>query len=85
MTTTMLQAYEVPKFCLQWVFCTHAARIYCKWLIFCKPRVIGACRAVWVPGQDLATLHLMRNCGKRVFVTTLYAIRTSVYAYAICW
>ena len=25
---------------------------------------IGACRAVWVPGQDLATPHLMRNCGK---------------------
>ena len=27
---------------------------------------IGACRAVWVPGQDLATLHLTRNCGKRI-------------------
>ena len=27
---------------------------------------IGACRAVWVPGQDLATLHLMHNCGKRI-------------------
>ena len=27
---------------------------------------IGACRAVWVPGQDLATPHLMRNCGKRI-------------------
>ena len=26
---------------------------------------IGACRAVWVPGQDLAMLHLTRNCGKR--------------------
>ena len=25
---------------------------------------IGACRAVWVLGQDLAMLHLMRNCGK---------------------
>ena len=25
---------------------------------------IGACRAVWVPGQHLATLHLMHNCGK---------------------
>ena len=22
---------------------------------------IGACRAVWVPGQDLATLHLMQE------------------------
>ena len=27
---------------------------------------IGACRAAWEPGQDLATLHLMRNCGKRI-------------------
>ena len=27
---------------------------------------IGAYRAVWVPGQDLATLHLMRNCGKHI-------------------
>ena len=38
---------------------------------------IGACRAVWVPRQDLATPHLMRNCS--VFCHyTLYAIRTSV-------
>ena len=29
-------------------------------------QTIGACRAVWVPGQDLATLHLMHNCGKRI-------------------
>ena len=30
-------------------------------------RYIGACRAVWVPGQDLATPpHLMHNCGKRI-------------------
>ena len=27
---------------------------------------ICTCRAVWVPGQDLATLDLMRNCGKRI-------------------
>ena len=38
---------------------------------------IGACRPVWVPGQDLATLHLMHNCGT-YFVTTLCAICTSV-------
>ena len=50
---------------------------------------MGACRAVWVPGQNLAMPHLMHNCGKHnslwLFVTILYAIRTSVYAYAICW
>ena len=38
--------------------------------------IIGACRALWVPGQDLATPHLMRNCGKHIL--SLYAIRTSV-------
>ena len=27
---------------------------------------IGACRAVWVPGQDLAMPHLMRNCEKHI-------------------
>ena len=27
---------------------------------------IGTCRAVWVPGQDLATPHLMYNCGKLI-------------------
>ena len=27
---------------------------------------IGTCRAVWVPGQDLATLHLMHNCRKSI-------------------
>ena len=38
---------------------------------------IGACRPVWVPGQDLATVHLMHNCGT-YFVTTLCTICTSV-------
>ena len=48
---------------------------------------IGACRAVWVPGQDLATPHLMHNCGKRILsLHVLYAIRTSVRAQAhICY
>jgi len=33
---------------------------------------IGACRAVWVPGQDLATVHLMCNwMRKAYFVSTL--------------
>ena len=27
---------------------------------------IGASRAVWVSGQDLATPHLIRNCRKRI-------------------
>ena len=29
---------------------------------------IGACRVVWVPGQDLAKPHLMCNCGKRILL-----------------
>ena len=33
---------------------------------FIDPSHISTCRAVWVPGQDLATLHLTRNCGKRI-------------------
>ena len=40
---------------------------------------IGACRAVWVPGQDLATPHLMRNCGKRI-LSSLYTVHMSVCA-----
>ena len=37
------------------------------WLVNCMwYKSIGACRAVWVPGQDLGMLHLMRNCGKRI-------------------
>ena len=58
-----------------------AAQIYFEKLCAYILVGIGACRAVWVPGQDLAMPHLMRNCGKRThFVTTLYAIRTSVRA-----
>ena len=33
---------------------------------------IGACRALWVPGQDLAMPHLMCNCGKRIFSLLVY-------------
>ena len=29
-------------------------------------QVIGTCRAVRVPGQDLAMPHLTRNCGKHI-------------------
>jgi len=28
---------------------------------------IGACRAAWEPGKDLAMLHLMPNCVESVF------------------
>ena len=30
------------------------------------PSCVGACRAVWVPGQDLVAPHLMHNCGKHI-------------------
>ena len=33
---------------------------------------IGTCRAVWAPGQDLASPHLMRNWEKRIF--SLYTV-----------
>ena len=60
-----------------------SAKLYCQ-TIGCGRQlmIIGACRVVWVPGQDLTTPHLMRNCGKCILslVSTLYAIRTSVHA-----
>ena len=38
----------------------------------------GACRAVWVPGQDLAMPHLMSNCGS---IFCHYTVRyTNVFA-----
>ena len=44
--------------------------------------IIGTCRAVWVPGQGLATPQLW----KAYFVTTLYAIYTSECAQArVCY
>ena len=42
---------------------------------------IGACRALWVPGQDLALPHLMCNCGKCIFHYTVcyrYVYATSI-------
>ena len=33
---------------------------------------IGACRALWVPGQDLAMPHLMCNCGKHIISLLVY-------------
>ena len=62
--------------CLEIDFCVQKGNLSVLSLVL----VIGACRAVWVPGQYLATPHLMHNCGKNnYFVTTLYAIRTSVH------
>ena len=33
---------------------------------------IGTCRALWVPGQDLAMPHLMCNCGKHIISLLVY-------------
>ena len=43
---------------------------------------IYACRAVWVPGEDLATPHLMHNCRKYILSLhcTLY-IRPCMHIY----
>ena len=46
---------------------------------------IGTCRVVWVPRQDLAMPHFDAQLRKAYFVTALYAVYTSVNAYAICW
>ena len=47
-------------------------------------RGIGTCRAVWVPGQDLATPHLMCNCGKCILSLhcTLYVSLCTHMLYA---
>ena len=39
---------------------------------------IGACRAGWVPGQDLATLHLMHNCGSILSLHCMLYVRLYV-------
>ena len=41
---------------------------------------IGDCRAVWVPGQDLATPHMMCNCRKRILSLHCMLYVTSVHA-----
>ena len=46
--------------------CVCAIDSYWTRQLFIVHAAIGACRAVWVPGQDLATPHLMCNCGKRI-------------------
>ena len=48
------------------------------------PSCVSACRAVWVPGQDLAALHLMHNCGKHIYHYMLYVcLSTHTHDYAI--
>ena len=41
------------------VICVHRRAAEGSWMANAD---IGACRAVCVPGQDLATPHLMRKC-----------------------
>ena len=42
----------------------NTASFVALWPIYSpRTKIVGACRAVWVPGQDLVTLHLMSNCG----------------------
>ena len=45
---------------------------------------IGACRAAWVPGQDLAMPNLMRNCINSILslYCTLYACLCTHMLYA---
>ena len=45
---------------------------------------IGACRAVWVHGQDVATPHLMCNCRKHILSLhcTLYVRLCTLMLYA---
>ena len=63
----------------------HACTLEMQWnLSIAKPFYrwhtdIGACRAVWVPEQDLATPHLMCNCGC-VLHYTVRCIRLSLRA-----
>ena len=45
------------------VICVHRRAAEGSWTANAD---IGTCRAVCVPGQDLATPHLMRNCGKHI-------------------
>ena len=42
---------------------------------------IGACRAEWVPGQNLVTPHLMRNCGSALPLHCTLYIRLYVRLY----
>ena len=60
--------YTIPTscaiLCLLLVTCGHKRVV--SGVQGCGVSSISACRAVWVPGQDLATPHLMCNCGKRI-------------------
>ena len=43
---------------------------------------IGASRAGWVPGQDLATPHLMRNCRSVLSLHCMLYVRLYVCKHA---
>ena len=43
---------------------------------------IGACRAVWVPGQDLAAAHFNRNCGSVLSLHCILYVRLYVHKHA---
>ena len=44
---------------------------------------IGACRAVWVPGQELGMPHLMCNCRKHIL--SLHCIHYMYVCACICY
>ena len=60
----LLKACKMPAHSKPWtdIVCRGGSKVLRKGGHTC----IGACRAVWVPGQDLATPHLMRNCEKGI-------------------
>ena len=73
-TSLMLSEIDFlnEAFCIFYVSITLSC--HCKVLrcISCVVIRIGACRAVWVPGQDLATPDLMRNCNVFFHYTVRY-------------
>ena len=69
LVSTLYACTQFPTFCELWILYTYIA-IYLLFIMATGMNtssfIIGACRAVWVPRQDLAMLHLMRNCRKRI-------------------
>ena len=65
---------SVVLYCL----CKYLAFFFHLWL--CSHRRLQSC-----VGTQARPGHIDAQLQKAYFVTTLYAIRTSVHAYAICW
>ena len=61
--------FSVPSVSV--LHCDKTKDVTCPLLL-----AIGACRAVWAPRQDLATPHLMRNCGKCIL-----SLHCTLYVY----